>query len=73
MSTERTARNTPTPLAVRQAARSFKSARQLAAELGCSKRTIERRLNELRAAGRTVLSKTGWDGEYKHVPYYRCP
>ena len=52
-------------------ARSWKSAQQIAKQLNTTTRTVQRRLNELRAAGVDVEAKTGWDGEYAHVPYYK--
>jgi predicted DNA-binding transcriptional regulator YafY len=56
---------------VRAACRSYKSTRQLADEIGTSTRTIERRLDDLRAAGYTVAIKMAWDGQHKRSPHYK--
>jgi IS30 family transposase len=58
--------------AVRDVCRSYKSARQIAAELGTSPRTIQRRLVEIEAAGYTLAVRSSWDGEYAtHAPHYK--
>lgn len=69
--TETTKRGSPTADAVRAAARSYKSAQQLARELGTSTRTIQRRIAELEAKGRKVERRSSWDGEWSSAPYYR--
>ena len=73
--TERSGKRGPERIsidAVRAVCRSFKSARQIAAALGTSLRTIQRRLLDVAAAGYTVETKRAWDGEYAtHLPHYK--